>query len=292
MKGKNRCTKVVRKILLGVVASCLLLAGCQAQTPPDIFDHAKAAALTPERRAQMDVAFFNDFVVRDMPGGMWQSGGKHPRGARIHTLAEEGFEIAWLAEKFYDFHRFGFRDTPHAARHWDRIKELADGGDASAQCFIWLAAEELDMNGFFKPPKADVENRARHLKLAVAQGQPECTGNWGAYPDTDQQKHAENNLYAARKGCARCMARLSTFYQHGEGLPRDLSIAWCWALEAERSNDSLTYVSYRQIVHGAIMSMKPNDMGRPEDLTQYRPGSNCTEPIITPVSIIEPKKGE
>lgn len=280
---------IINRVLL--LALLLPLSSCKAQITSESFDHAKAATLSPERRAQMDVAFFNDFVVRDMPGGMWQSGTSHPRGARIHALAEEGFEVAWLAEQFYNFNRIGYRDTQNGQHYWNRIKELADGGDASAQCFIWFSAEELQLYGFFKPPQTDVENRAYYLKLAVAQGQPECTGSWGAYPDKDQKKHAENNLYAAKKGCVSCQSRVRSFYLNGSGLPKDMSKAWCWALEAERNNDSLSYVGDRQIVHRAIMQTKPNDMGRPEDLIQYRPGSNCTESITVPATA-ELKEGE
>ena len=281
---------ILNRVLL--LALVLPLSGCKAQMSPEGFDHAKSAALNPERRAQVDIAFFNDFVARDMPGGMWQSGVNHPRGARIHALAEEGFEVAWLAERFYNFNRFGYLDTPNGQHYWSRIKELADEGDASAQCFIWLSAEELQLDGFFKPPKADVDNRAHYLKLAVAQGQPECTGSWGAYPNKDQKKHAENNLQAAKKGCVRCQSRVSSFYMSGLGLPKDLAKAWCWALEAERNNDSPSYVGSRQIVHRAIMQTKPNDTGHPEDLIHYRPGSNCTEPIAIPMSATESKKGE
>lgn len=293
MNWKNHYTEAAKWVMLTMVASCIPLAGCQAQTvPPDVFDHAKATAIAPKRQAQMDVAFFNDFVVRDMPGGMWQSGGRHPRGDRIHKLAEEGFEVAWLAERLYDFHRFGFHNTPHAGGYWNRIKELADGGDASAQCFIWLAAEELQVDSFFKPPKADVDNRAHYLQLAVAQGQAECTGSWGAYPDENLRKHAENNLYAAKKGCARCQSRLRGFYQRGDGLPKDLAKAWCWALETVQNSDSLMYETDRRLLHSDIIQLKPDHSGRPEDLTQYRPGTHCTEQITASTSTIEPKKGE
>lgn len=267
------------------MALLLPLASCRAQIVPENFDYAKAAALSAERRAQMDIAFFNDFVVRDMPGGMWKSGANHPRGERIHALAAEGFEVAWLAEQFYNFNRFGYRNPSKGQQYWDRIKELADGGDASAQCFIWLSAEELQLNGFFKPPETDVDSRTHYLRLAAAQGHPECTGSWGDYPDKDQGKHAKNNLYGAEKGCARCQSRVSDFYLHGLGLPIDLTKAWCWALEAERNSDSLSYVAGRQVVHRAIMRTMPNDTGHPDDLIQYRPGTNCSEIIAVPASI-------
>lgn len=296
MNGKERISRIAGWLLPAVVACCTPLAACQAQTPQGSFDQAKAAALTREQRERMDVAFFNDFVVRDMPAEMWRSGANHPRGARIRKLAEEGFELAWLAEKFYDFDRMGFRDTPDAERYWRRIRELADGGDASAQCFVWRSAPELRSNGFFKPSLDDVSSGPRYLELAAAQGQAQCSGDWGNYRyENEPAKRAELNLYGARKGCAECMARVRVFYLNGLGLPQELAKAWCWALEAEHTNDSGMYASERQSIRWVIAKSKPNETGRPEDLTQYRAGSHCSEPISTTASstesIIEPTTG-
>lgn len=293
MNGKNGLIKAVLSTLLLAVALCAPLVGCQAQTPPETFDRAKAAALTPERRSQVDVAFFNDFVARDMPGGMWESGASHPRGGRIHALAEEGFEVAWLAERLYNFHRFGYRDTPHAGYYWDRIKALADGGDASAQCFLAKSVWELREYGFFKPPKADMDKAYDYLEKAAAQGQAQCSGDWGNYRyENAPAKRAELNLDGAKKGCAECMVRVTGAYERGDDLPRDLSKAWCWILEAQRASDSVSYENRKRSLIGIIMSMKPNDTGRPEDLAQYRPGSNCTEPIAASASTIKSTKGE
>lgn len=276
MNGKD----FLKQFFLGVFLASV--AACQAPLSAGQFDRTKAATLTKEGRERMDAAFFNDFVVRDMPVEMLRSGASHPRGARIRKLAEVGFEVAWLAEKFYDFDRMGYTHTPDPERYWLRIKELADGGDASAQCFIWRAAAELSDHGFFKPPQEDVDRRAIFLERAAAQGQAQCSGDWGNYRyENEAEKRAQLNLLGARRGCAECMARIAGAYKRGDGLSIDISKAWCWANEAVHNSDSVMYENNRRYLRGDIMALKPNNQGRPEDLTQYRPGSHCSEPVFT-----------
>lgn len=286
-------TKGLLKQFFLSVSLLLALAACQAHFPADHFDYGKSAALAKEQRERMDVAFFNDFVVRDMPTELWRTGASHPRGERIRKLAEAGFELAWLAEKFYDFDRMGYKKTPDAKRYWLRIEQLADDGDASAQCFIWRAAAELTNYGFFTPPQEDVNRSALYLEQAAAQGQAQCSGDWGNYRyEKEPAKRVELNLYGARKGCAQCMSRISTAYQSGNGVPKDISKAWCWANEATRASDSRMYENDRRYLLSDIKALKPNNLGRPEDLTQYRAGSHCAESAVTTISNTKPSIGE
>lgn len=278
------------------LAAVLLAAvtfGCHAAPEPDTFDQSRAAALTQERRTALDVAFFNEFVVKgQMPRGMWESGAAHPGGARIHAMAEEGFEVAWLAERLFDFHRGGFpRSSPEGIHYWNRLKALAVAGDASAQCLIWRAAPELNKFGGAFVPEEDVKvARYQFVEKAAAQGHPLCSGDWGNYHyQDDPERRAELNLYGARKGCLECQFRASGYYLDGSGVQADLSKAWCWTLEAKSLSDSVEAERYLRIRRGFITGNLRQPL---EQLTHYRPGSNCEEPLSGTVSSTQSTKGE
>ncbi len=47
------------------------------------------------------------------------------------------FKMAWLVEKFYDFYHVRHRNVSNGDAYWNRIKDLANFGDALTQCFIF-----------------------------------------------------------------------------------------------------------------------------------------------------------
>lgn len=106
-----------KRIVLLAVCCCVFIAGCFLEQP-EVFDQSKANTLTKEQKSQMDVDFFNVFLVRSFGRGVSASKLGSPRGDIVHGLAEQGFELAWLAEKLYDFHHL-YRDR--GVEHGDLI---------------------------------------------------------------------------------------------------------------------------------------------------------------------------
>lgn len=258
-------------ILFGIV-----LMGC-FKSEPEKYQNNKSFKITSNQRAQMDVAFFNVFVERGMSPEQYYSEKGSPRGDIVRALAENGFEMAWLAEKFYDFYHVRYRKVSNGDAYWNRIKDLANNGDASAQCFIFLSVEELYKYGDFKPTKSDVENRFIYLNKALAQKQPECLGAWGTYNQKGDENvnHAQNNLYGAEKNCAQCQSRVASFYRRGVGIEKDLSKALCWANEAVLNSDSLDYLYDLRSLKGDI-----SEDSTILNIINYKPKTQCKQPIL------------
>lgn len=270
--------------VLGVWLVALFCSACSAQPEPPPFNYEKAEALTPKRRAQMDVAFFNDLVYRNSSTRNRRD--SQPRGERIHALAEEGFELAYLAEQMFNFHYFGSkRENADLRRWWARVQQLAAEGDASALCFI-LVMEPAVLD---KHSEVLTATQLAAMERAAMQGHPQCMGewsggHWAGRQNNDLVQIAAWNLKGAEKGCLRCQSRMASYFADGEGVPKDHSKAWCWITEAVRQTDS-SKVDISTVIGSISSIMDRIDRTDPENWVcceerprlkvLYKPGTNC-----------------
>lgn len=251
----------------------VMVAACTAQ-PPDVppFDVESAKRMTPERRAQLEVDFFNDFVLKSH--STLNRRDSWPRGERIRAMAKEGYELAYVTEQIFNFHDLGQkRIGVDYQRWWQRVVDLAQQDDPSALCLIWRAEPELRGDyGLIPPRPADEPTREQALERAAKLGHPQCIGDWGNWHyRMEPEKRAEWNLKGARKGCVECQTRVSLSYIPGGNLPANKSKAWCWATEAWRRTDAVEVLG---IVRAVTSSVWPTLTERPH-LTLYRLGTNC-----------------
>src|SRR4051812_39003167 len=99
---RNLVVTVALTLCVNACAEALPTAGRARGDPA--FDGAAAGQLTPARRAQLDVDFFNEFWAKSESG---PSSLPSARAARIRAMAAEGFEVAYLADRLYNFERNG-----------------------------------------------------------------------------------------------------------------------------------------------------------------------------------------
>ncbi|MCQ9379500.1 hypothetical protein [Methyloversatilis sp. XJ19-49] len=263
--------KVLRTLyLLGGLV--MTTAACSAQSPDmPPFDAAKAKLLSPERRAQLDVAFFNEFDTRrEGPPTI-----DHPRAARVHEMAKEGFEIAFLAENIFNLGAGGVpRVETDVPKLWRRVKLLALAGDPSAQCLVWNAEPMLrEEFSILPPPEPDEPTRYQMLEKAALDGHPSCMGDWGNYQyQNDAAARVQWNLKGAKKGCLICRLRLAFAYAAGEGVEKADGVAWCWILESWAISKANTVVGDAQAVAGLIQR---EFLAPSQQVKRYLAGTNC-----------------
>ncbi|MCB5187250.1 hypothetical protein LG200_04420 [Methylobacillus caricis] len=233
--------------------------------------------ITPKQKLQ----FFNNLVLKN------QSSKDRPdtwaRGEQVHRLAQEGYELAYIAEQMFDFHHLGLKRKGANYEHlWSRIVEMAKQNDPDALCFIWVIEPEIRGNYNLLPPRHSEElSREDSLKKAAMLGHPQCMGDWGNFNYQDNlEERAKWNLKGAMKGCIDCQARVALDYLHGNGVPIDKSLAWCWISEAWIETDSSHILSIVRSITGSIKSVYNNI----PNITLYHPHTNCKvfEQLNTP----------
>lgn len=284
VEKRSLVASLVRKLLIVTVLSGGLVACSQPDAAvPANAERQAASAMPPAHKASLEVAFFNDFVVRNVQRGSTAPEGPIPRGDRIRAFAAQGLEIATLADQLFDFDNFGQpRDSlllTHLTRGpWDRLRELALQGDPGAQCLFALAADDLKGRPLSVVTERDAKELAeRFLDQSAEQKHPLCMAVWAQrrHPN-DPVVKARAELDGAKAGCAACQMRLYLFYKEGYGLPIDLAKSYCWLQEAVRSSDEPDYrTALDMVISSQHLRRKAGEPDLPLDL--YRPGSACTE---------------
>lgn len=276
-----------RRFSKGFFQKSMMVAGLAAYlaacSPPNSLSPVNPA-VPPAQRASLEIAFFNDFVVRNEQRGAIDPQGSISRGDRVRALAAKGLEIAALADQLFDFDLYGQpRDSLWLTRltlgPWDRLRELALQGDAGAQCLFALASHDLKGRPVSVVTEDDATRLAKlFLDQAAERKHPLCAAVWAMerFPG-DPVRHARANLEGAKAGCAVCQMRLYSFYSTGHGVPIDLAKSYCWLQEAVRSSDTPSYASSLDM---AFVSQRSRRMdGKPDlPLHFYRQGTACTEP--------------
>lgn len=196
MNGKERLLGVIyRALLAAVVAACVPIAGCQAETSTGpLVDPAKAAQLSEARKWELDIQLANELATwntntrrfgvdeamksdawRDLPEAERERIRWSPftgREAWFAQLAEEGYEMAAIAARIFK-PRQGV--TVNDLQAYQRLKQLADAGDHSALCFasIMRGAQVSEVVSEPGWPYSAEESLA-YLKRGSSLGLPVC----------------------------------------------------------------------------------------------------------------------
>lgn len=119
--------------LIILVLMLMPLTGCaRDELPP--FDYEKAKQLSPEKRREYDVIFFNEVAVWNMNSNRYGSGVETPyigRDTEFRRMASDGYLPAYAALRLLDIRRGNERDDPEALA---LLLKAAEAGDASAMC--------------------------------------------------------------------------------------------------------------------------------------------------------------
>jgi len=191
------------------------------------FDPAAARKLSPEKRREYDVRFFNEMSMKD----------HHPTDPRYQLfkkMADEGFEVAHLALRLFDIRLGGDRYRPEA---WPRLKALAAAGDLSAVCLHAKYAYVFE-------PKLDQRVVFGAVRGAAEAGHPHCSGIYAQYFRTGKLVMSNPSQYvawetkAAKGGDLLAQLILADLYATGQHVPVDLPRARCWLEEALRSDQT------------------------------------------------------
>jgi hypothetical protein len=265
-----------RRCFIRAIVACAVLVGVLAYTPnsgsatyvppphdPTLgpFDPDTARKLSPEKRREYDVRFFNEMFVKD----------DHPTDARYQLfkkMADEGFEVAHLALRLFDIRLGGNRYRPEA---WPRLKALAAEGDLSAIClhakYTYIFEPKLDQRVVFEAVRA-----------AAEAGHPHCSGIYahyfrrGQFADADIAQYVSWETKAAKAGDLLAQLSVADLYASGRGIRVDLARARCWVEEALRSDQTRLTHSHAQAIRWVIRENAERGMDTPG---AYKPGTGC-----------------
>lgn len=225
------------------------------------FDPATARKLSPDKRREYDVRFFNEMFVKN----------DHPTDSRYQLfkrMADEGFEVAHLALRLFDIRLGGDRYRPEA---WPRLKALAAEGDLSAVCLHAKYAYVFD-------PKLDQRVVFDAVRGAAEAGHPHCSGLYAHYFRRGQFVNADVTQYvswetkAAKAGDLLAQLIVADLYARGEGVDMDLARARCWIEEALKSDQTGLTHSHAQGIRWTIRENAERGTARPG---AYQLGTGC-----------------
>jgi TPR repeat protein len=275
----------MRKLAVAVLLA-LCLNGCaeaEALAPAGeargehAFDAAAAGQLTQARRAQLDVEFFNEFWAKSESG---PSSLPSARAARIRAMAAEGFEVAYLADRLYNFERNGIPSFASDYRtHWRRLKALAKDGDPSAQCLFSHTAVEYRAFNLEPPTLDDMAVLApQYRKAAASHGHPYCS--WlsiAGSGETDETRITQIAMRCAKAGVTVCQRSLASRYRNGRGVKKDSARGFCWLTKARSRNSAPSvenaYRNYVGLLRDELGSEKTakllNDVTADTDCDEY-----------------------
>jgi hypothetical protein len=225
------------------------------------FDPAAAGKLSPEKRREYDVLFFNEMSLKDhYPTG--------PRYQLFRKMADDGFETAHLALQLFDIRLAGDRYHRQA---WPRLEALAATGDSSAMClrakYAYVFEPTLDQRVVFETVQ----------KLAEA-GHPHCSGVYAQYFRTGKFVTPSSSEYvawetkAAKAGDLLAQLILADLYATGVGAYVDLARARCWLEEVLRTNQSGIVLADAQ---GIRFSIRESAARGFDNTGSYVAGTGC-----------------
>jgi hypothetical protein len=243
------------------------------------FDGAAAGQLTPARRAQLDVDFFNEFWAKSESG---PSSLPSARAARIRAMAAEGFEVAYLADRLYNFERNGIPSfAPDYRAHWRRLKKLAKDGDPSAQCLFSHTAVEYRAFNLEPPTLEDMAVLApQYRKAAALQGHAYCSWLYIAESgETDETRITQIDMRCAKAGVTVCQQSLASRYRSGRGVEKNSARGFCWLMKARSGNSAPSVENGYRLYLGLLR----NELG-PERTTKIlnvvTAGTDCDQYTI------------
>lgn len=269
-----------------LIASVLALANYSfASDHPPRFDPDKARQLSSERRRQHDVRFFNEMYLH-------ANHPLEPRYQLFRRMAEDGFEVAYLALRLYDIRHSDLpKRDPEAL---NRLKQLAAEGDVSAKCFYAIFAWRLEDR------KSDIAERLPSMLAAAEAKQPFCTGAFGGYvgdgsalpPGFERWKQVQADPrratamaiayeeQAAKSGDLRSQSVLALRYRLGTRVTQDLGRARCWAAIAVNTSENAAKIAGQAVfVEHEIRWQIAREGLDPAAIKRYSEASWCSEVV-------------
>jgi len=247
------------------LSACLAVGALDARAPKAVepalpaFDHSKATRLSAEKRRQYDLEFFNQLFVRH-EGDTWA------RYRLFRSMADDGFEVAYLALKLLDI--------PRGATHfdqtaWHRLGQLIKTDDVSAKCFYGIYGQAFDHSA------GDDKARRENIAAAAAQKHPGCLGAYGNYFEQTLEQELNQILEGAKLGDLLSQSKLVSIYMTGKGVPQDFGRAMCWSEIALRSNTDWARVERNSVLSQIhLQTFK----GKKALVKTYNPETFCANP--------------
>lgn len=298
---KSNLRRVFLALLLVSTLSVFLSSYAHADLPP--FDYKKAKQLSPEKRREYDVIFFNEVVVWNLNSNRYGKGigdSNIGRDAEFRRMAGDGYLPAYVALRLLDIVRGNERDDPEAVA---MLLKAAEEGDASAMCaFAAIPINSLDEASY-------AERSARGLKMeerGFALGHPACMANKGARylfglkPGVPQDIKAAMPLLleSARQGYYRAAYSLFSL-RYGKALARQFDFTdlnefkrtLCWGRLAEQHTNWAGFDYFLELLGNYA---KAND--RPDLLELSYPYAPrrvpITRTVVKPEACIQLEQGE
>jgi hypothetical protein len=152
--------------LLSLGAGCL-----NAGRPP--FDSQSTKRLSPEKRSQYDVIFFNEIVNWNVNTNRYVTDSQTKRKAELEQMAADGHLPSYVALRLLDFQGGTQRHDPEAL---SILLAEARKGDPSAMCAL---AAIPTRNDLWKDEKERIDTGREMLIAAARAGQGHCMGTYG-----------------------------------------------------------------------------------------------------------------
>ena len=184
-----------------------------------------------ELREKYETLLFNHLSVR----------GELPMKSRfeaIQNMASDGFKPAELALALYDIEH---SDLKTKDKHAERMLEaMAETGNVTAQClyaFYWGSAHAPE--------------RWRQYVLSSSNADVAyCMNLRASYLEKNGSEEQLDWRYkSALKGGRSGQVGMAHAYYKGEGVPKDIERATCWAIEAKNSGGNSGQTMYQVMMH-------------------------------------------
>jgi TPR repeat protein len=197
------------------------------------FDSAKAAQLTPEKRAAYEQELFSEVLHWFDPTHRyptWEPNYYLPREQRWLEMANDGFELAHIALRVLQPSAGVKYNAGPALR---RLEELAEQGDQGAMCMM----QSLSIVASPRDVTPQIDDRARYWMIKGGElGHPECLLMWGSrllVGSDGQPKDPERGkaliFESIRKGYVHGLGVMAMHYEE-KGLRdfADFKRLYCW----------------------------------------------------------------
>ena len=157
--------------LIAAFAGAVLLAfACMAAEPP--FDREKANALSPEKRRQYDVVFFNEIVMWNENSNRYRQDGFKERKAEFQRMAADGYLPAYVALRLTNITS---GTTTHDPEALQMLLRAAADGDLSATCAVGVIPTE---EGLW-PERVRLETSLKMMIAGADKGHLACKARYG-----------------------------------------------------------------------------------------------------------------
>lgn len=219
-----------------------------------------ASKLPPEKVREYDRIFFNEMEVWNKNS---QDHDFRSRERLFREMARDGYEVAGVALEIFKPTR-GVVVTSLPA--YEKLRSLADAGNASAMCFLPFAYAKMDRD---KIPYR-FEDEVKYVERGARMGHPNCRyaiatfyggGGWG-YP-RDLEKALAMIREVALEGYYVAHVSMFNDYRTDERRFSDLVIvrrALCWGRLAEQHTNWALFDHYLNDLRAAARAAGRDDL--------------------------------